>query len=104
MVVVPTVPLPPSVPPLLTLTIDASEPLTDSVPALMLVAPVKVLLPVIFKSPAPVLVMPPAPLMMLAYVPAAVWSNTISALLVMLPCKVVVVPVKVPPLTVVPPL
>ena len=41
MVVVPTVPVPPMVPPALTVTAElAIEPFTDSVPALTVVAPV----------------------------------------------------------------
>ena len=50
----PSVPLPPSVPPLFTVVVpEARLPLTRSLPALIAVAPVKVLLPVSVVVPVP---------------------------------------------------
>ena len=52
--VVPTVPVPPSVPPLLTVTLDnAIEPVTSNVPALTVVAPLYKFTPERVSVPAP---------------------------------------------------
>lgn len=61
MVVLPTVPLPPSVPPAFTVTaLAVLVPLTESRPPLTVVAPVKVLVPVTLVAPLfAVSVMPP---------------------------------------------
>ena len=66
-VVAPTVPMPASVPPLLTVVREdvAIEPLTTSVPALTVVAPVKLLTPDSVSMPVPTLTKPPPPLTML---------------------------------------
>ena len=63
--VLPTVPLPPSVAPASTVVSDddAIEPLTESVPAFTVVAPEYMLLPASLSVPAPVLVRPPGPVM-----------------------------------------
>ena len=68
----PTVPAPASVAPLATVTAELPiEPLTSSVPALTVVAPLWVLAPVKVNVPAPSFVNVPVPLSTPAYVPLA---------------------------------
>jgi hypothetical protein len=61
------------------------------------------LFPLSTKSPEFCLTRLPVPLIDPAKVPGIAWSNTKVASLMMLPCRLVVLPCKVPALIVVPP-
>src|SRR5688572_5710560 len=67
------------------------------------VPPPYVFAPDSVRVPVPALVNEPVPLMTPPYVPANAWSNLNAALFRMFPCRLVVVPVKMPADTVVPP-
>ena len=68
-----------------------SEP-TARTPALIVEPPAYVLLPESVSVPAPVLVKAPVPLMTPVKVASEVWLKVTVALLVILPCKLVVLP------------
>src|SRR5215471_8398998 len=78
MIVLPSVPVPPSLPPAFTVTVESAiEPFTIRVPPSIVVAPVYVLLPVRMSVPGPALLSAPAPEMAAASVSVSVKLATI---------------------------